>query len=231
MNTGIVKNKRVGMGLLLSAICFLGMAVVGCDSDGGEGPDEGRVRICNSDDVAYGVEVVAKPEYEVVDNFSVGAGSSAAWNCEESEGIEVGQYYVRFYETDGSFFARSPDLTVTDKDGEDMTTVFMTQSGEVGVIDADMEGKGDIVVCNQDDEDFIVELRSEKSGGAERVFVLRMGGGCDKFQNVAADVYYLRIVGQENRGNTDESVTFLLEEGEVERFEITANSSIVKTTD
>ena len=231
MYTGMIKTKSVGKSLLLSAICFLGMAAMGCDSDDGEGPDKGRVRVCNSDDAVYGVEVILRANDEVVDNFSVSAGSSAAWNCEESGEIKVGGYYIKFYEVDGTFFARSPVLTVTDKDGGDMTTVFITQSGEVGVIGADMEGQGDIVVCNRDDEDFIVELRSEKDGGVAGVFVLRMAGGCDEFENVRADVYYLRIIGQENRNNTDESVTFLLEKGEVETFEINANSSIVKTTD
>jgi hypothetical protein len=219
------------IGLLLSAIGFLGLTAVGCDSNDGEGADAGRVRICNSDDAAYGVEVIHRADYEVVDNFSVSAGSSVAWNCEESGEIEVGAYYLRLYKDNGTFFAKSPDFMVTDKGGDDMATVFITQSGEVGVIDADVGGRGDISVCNLDDESFIVELRADKDGGVVGVFTLHEAGGCDEFQNVETGVYYLQIIGQENRNNTDKSVTFLLEENEVERFEINTSSSILKTTD
>jgi hypothetical protein len=235
MNTGMIKTKMVRAGLLLSAICFLGMAAMGCDSDDGEGPDEGRVRICNSDDVAYGVEVVARAEDEVVDNFSVGGGSPSASTCEESGKIDVGAHYVRFYLTDGTLFKRSPDFTVAEEDESAMAAVYMTRSGEVGVIDADPEGEGDIFVCNRDDEDYIVELRMEEDGRLVDSFEVKMflnvADVCDQFKDVDAGVYYIRIIEEDNRNTTDRSVSFFLEDDEVEEFEIDTTGSILKTTD
>ena len=227
--------RMIKTGLMLAVFGFFSLTVIGCDSDDGEGPDEGRVRICNSDDVAYGVEVIVRSSNEAVDNFNVGPGSPAASNCEESGEIEVGVHYVRFYEAGGAFFARSPDVTVAEADNGDMATVYVTQSGEVGVIDADMEGEGDILVCNRDDEDYIVELRLEEDGGLVDTFevqeFLNVADVCDQFSDVDAGVYFIQIIEKDNRNNTDRSVTFFLEEDEVEAFEIDTTGSILKNTD
>lgn len=235
MNRTIGKYGIVRIGLLLSAICFLGLAPLGCDSDDGEDADEGRVRICNSDDVALGVEVVDRGNDEVVDNFRVEAGSPSDSTCEESAGIEVGTHYVNFYTADGDFIARSADFLVTEEDEVETATVYMTRNGEIGVIDADVEGEGDILVCNLDDEDYIVELRAEADGhlidsfGVEEA--LEVVDICDEFTDVDAGVYYLRIVEEDNHNNTDRSVTFFLEDDELQRFEIDSTGSILKTSD
>ncbi len=228
-------TRMTKVGLLWMALCCIGLTATGCDSDDGEGPDEGRVRICNSDDVSYGVEVIARADDEAVDNFSVGPGSPSASNCEESGKIDVGTHYVRFYETDGTFFARSPDFTVTEEDDGGMATVYMTRSGEVGVIEADVEGEGEVVVCNRDDEDYIVELRIEEDGRLVDSFgvesILEGVNACDEFTDVDAGVYYIQIIEEDNRNKTDRSVTFFLEDEEYEEFEIDTTGSILKTTD
>ncbi len=229
-----MKNSIIRIGVLLSVFCFLGPVVIGCDSDDGEGPDKGRVRICNSDGIAYGVEVIARSGDEVVDNFSVAPGSPAASTCETSGKVEVGTHYVSFYDAVGAFVARSPDFTVAEENETAMVTVYMTRSGEVGVIDADVEGEGDIVVCNRDDEAYIVELRIEEDGRLVDTFEVaeffNVADVCDEFKGVDAGVYHLRIIEKDNQNNTDRSVTFFLEDDEVEAFEIDSTGSILKTT-
>jgi hypothetical protein len=240
MSIGLIRTRVIGKGifgwgLMVTAICFLALSAAGCDSDDGEDADEGRVRVCNSDDVAYGVEVVDRGNDEVVDNFRVEAGLTADATCEESGAIEVGTHYVRFYTVDGEFLARSSNFLITEEDEADTATVYMTQSGEIGVIDAEVEGEGDILVCNLDDEDYIVELRAEADGDLIDSFgveeALEVVDICDEFTDVPAGVYYLRIVEEDNRNNTDRSVTFFLEDDELQRFEIDSTGSILKTSD
>lgn len=225
--------NRGGLRLGLALVLFMGLPLLsGCFNDDDNDENEtGRVEFCNFDTVAYDVELRRTGNNAVDLSLSLGAASANSPICRDVDDIIVGTYYAVAYEQATGLVSESVDFLVAEDPDFDPRVIIDSQ-GIIGILGGGASGKGDIIVCNGDDEDFLVELRREEDDSVVDSFTLddifEIGGSCDDFNNIDAGAYYIRIYEDRDFNKRADSVIFFLSDDETEEFRIDSTAEIIR---
>jgi hypothetical protein len=230
MRTTGLNSKGLRMGL--AWILLMGIPVLtGCGDNDDDENETGRVEFCNFDTLAYDLELRRVENDSVAVSLSLGGGSNDSPVCRDVDDIVVGTYYAVAHEPESGFESTSTDFLVAEDPDFD-PRVIIDSEGEIGIMGGGASGEGDIIVCNGDDEDYLVELRRESDDRVVDSFTLddvfEFGRTCKKFNNIDAGAYYIRIYEKGDFYPSDESVIFFLSDDETESFRIDSTGDIIR---
>jgi len=221
-----------GLRICLAAALLVGMPVLtGCGDDDDDENETGRVEFCNFDTIAYDLELRRVENDSVAVSLSLSAGSTDSPRCRDEDDIIVGTYYAVAYEQRTGVERFSTDFLVPEDPDFD-PRVIIDSGGEIGIIGGGASGEGTVIVCNGDDEDYLVELRRESDDRVVDSFTLddvfEFDDTCEDFDDIDAGAYYLRIYEDRDITDWDDSVIFFLSDDETEEFRIDSTGSVIR---
>ncbi|MFW6373583.1 MAG: hypothetical protein ACOC3W_07785 [Thermodesulfobacteriota bacterium] len=222
-----------GIRICLAMALLIGMPVLtGClDDDDDDENETGRVEFCNFDTVDYDLELRRVQNDAVAVSLSLGAGSTDSPRCRDEDDIIVGAYYAVAYEQGTGVERFSADFLVPEDPDFD-PRVIIDSGGEIGIIGGGASGEGAVLVCNGDDEDYLVELRRESDDRVVDSFTLddvfEFDDTCDDFDDIDAGAYYIRIYEDRDFNDWHDSVIFFLSDDETEAFRIDSTGDIIR---
>ncbi|MDM8552025.1 hypothetical protein QUF72_18215 [Desulfobacterales bacterium HSG2] len=210
--------------LIFGLMLLLPIVLIGCGDD--DDDDETRIKVCNTDDEKYDVELYRSDDNTLVKEFQLDKYYKSD-ACDKFSDVDDGRYYIKITEVDKS-------------DNSDQTTSFYMESGDQkdfkikspGRISGDdSEGTdGTVEVCNTDDETYDVTLYRLSDDTEIGTFELEeyySGDVCDEFSKVVTGEYYL-FISEQGAENTNKSDSFYLDGGETETFLIESPGTIEK---
>jgi len=221
-----------GLRICLAAALLAGMPVLtGCGDDDEDENETGRVEFCNFDTVAYDLELRRVQNDAVAVSLPLGAGSTDSPRCRDEDDIIVGTYYAVASEQGTGMERFSADFPVSEDPDFD-PRVIIDFGGEIGIIGGGASGEGTVLVCNGDDEDYLVELRRESDNRVMDSFTLddvfEFDDICEDFDDIDAGAYYIRIYEDRDFHDWDDSVIFFLSNDETEEFRIDSTGDIIR---
>jgi len=209
--------------LIFGLMLLLPIVLIGCGDDD---DDETRIKVCNSDDEEYDVELY-KSDNTLVASFTLDEYYDKD-ACDKFSDPEDGRYYIKITEVGKS-------------DNTDQTSSFYMESGDQKDFEIKSPGRisgddsegtvGTVEVCNTDDEEYDVQLYHASDNSLVDEFHLEeyynVDDLCNEFSNVVTGEYYI-FISEQDADNTNTSDTFYLDGGETESFVIESPGTIEK---
>ena len=208
------------LGLMLLLPLF-----AGCSSSDNE--EENTVEVCNEDNEDYYVELRRNSDDALIGTVEVDEFYSGGQNrCEKFKNLDPGSYYIVIYERPSENPSDTSSSFYLERNG--YHNFDINSSGDIE--QGSSSSKGNIEVCNSDDEEYDVELYRESDG--QRIDDFRVGefydsDRCDNFNNIASDDYYI-VINEVGAENSEESETFYLRGDDTERFRIESPGNIIR---
>ncbi|MCP4346095.1 MAG: hypothetical protein GY795_11295 [Desulfobacterales bacterium] len=157
-------------------------ALTGCSDD-----DDNSISVCNQDNEEYAVRLYHE-NGELADDFNLGEWYDFSDLCDKFKNVATGWYYITIDENGSTASVNSENFYMA---SDTSRSFWITSSGNIETSD-----EGIIRVCNGDDEQYDVVLRSE-SGAYIKEFRLEefydVTNTCDNFENVPNGSYYITI--------------------------------------
>ncbi len=193
-----------------------GMVLVSCNGGSSGGA---MINVCNLDNEEYRVELRRAGSDRAVQSFTLEEWYDFGDYCDDFEDVGDGRYYIWIQEK-GNF--NNTDRTASFYlDDDDYIRYYTIDSTGSLSGDGDEDDEGTIMVCNEDDEAYWVELRHADNGDFVTDFFLKeiyhLNDRCDEFRDINAGEYYL-VIEHEKTGGRTASGDFYLDGGEFENF-------------
>lgn len=197
----------------------------GCSSDD---DDESSISVCNFDNEDYRVELRRASDHSIVRAFDIDSVFDVFDTCDTFEDVEEGHYYIYIKEHGDEESDRSVSFYLEEGEYRSFT---IDSTGTLG--DDSIGDEGVVSVCNQDNHDYIVELRRDSDDSVVDSFELdepkfyEVSGDCDEFDDIDQGNYYIAVY---EPGSDEESRSepFYLNGGEYEYFIIDDDGDVEK---